>query len=174
MNEEVVFQTSYPKGLFRDVLLDSHGVVIWERPWQSNVITTGLQIVLAQRVKGDGNPINFWAVGSGEAIWDNPGQTLPSPEERATRTTLFNEVFRKAIPPAQITFVGQAPSNQIEIQMEFTAEELPANNLQLREFGLFSSITNSLNLGFLINHRIHPRIDMQEGFTLQRTLRLTF
>lgn len=175
MSEERVFQSSYPKGLFQDILLGPTGTVIWKRPWQSNVIVVGLRTVLAQRVKGEeGEPINFWAIGSGEVIWDETNEEPPAPEERVNRITLFNETFRKPIPPTQIEFVGEDPSPQIEIQMEFTTAELPADNLQLREFGLFSSETDSRDSGFMINHRIHPRIDMQEGFTLQRTLRLTF
>jgi hypothetical protein len=174
MNEERVFKSYYPKGLFQDSLLGPTGDLIWQRPWQSNVIVVGLRTVLAQRAKGEGEPINFWAVGSGEVIWDEINEEPPSPTARVNRTALFNETFRKPIPLTQIEFVGTGPSNQIQIQMEFTTDELPPDNVQLREFGLFSSEDNSPNSGFMINHRIHPRIDMQEGFTLQRTLRLTF
>ena len=45
---------------------------------------------------------------------------------------------------------------------------------QLREFGLFAGGDTNPDSGILINHRVHPRIDLDDGFPIERILRLTF
>jgi hypothetical protein len=178
MNEETVFKNHFPEGEYRDVLIGPHGKLLWEMPWQRNLIVEGLRRLLAALIKGDpqGNPVAFFAVGTGQEVWDDG--TLPSKATQRTRTQLYNEAGRKAIPPGQITFLGGSFTNRLEINMEFITADIPPGtgnqNRRLREFGLFAAGTSALNSGILINHRIHSRIDMQEGFTLQRTLRLTF
>jgi hypothetical protein len=176
MAEETVLQNGFPKGEHRDILLDPSGEVIWERPWQSNLIVDGLRSLLAGLLKGDAavSRLNFWAVGVGADAWDDGA--LPTEEERRERTILFTEVGRKPLDDSQITFVGGTITNQLEITTDFVVEDLMAGpeNRQLREFGLFANGNPTPGNGLLINHRIHPRIDMQEGFTLQRVLRLTF
>jgi hypothetical protein len=138
----------------------------------------GLRNVLAALVKGEGQPLKFWAVGTGREAWDNqpPGDSLNA--ERLQLTQLYRETKRKLILADKITFVGStpsSPSNQLQIRIDFVAADIPTiGDRQLREFGLISGGSDDPNTGFLINHRIHPRIDLQEGFTLQRTLRLTF
>lgn len=178
MLEETIFQTEYPKGEFRDRLLSPQQALIWERPWQHNLIVNSLRRLLAALIKGDpqGEQLMFWAVGTGEAAWDDG--TLPPEATRRTLEQIYTETARKAIPPDQITFLGGAFTNQLEIRLDFTTADIPPGpgnqNWRLREFGLFAGGTAAPNSGILINHRIHPRIDMQEGLTLQRTLRLTF
>jgi hypothetical protein len=178
MSTERVFADGYPRGACQDVLLGPEGEVIWRDPWRRNLIVDGLRRLLAALTMGDpqGVPLAFWAVGTGEEIWDDG--TLPSEAARRTRTELYNETARKAIPPDQITFLDGTFTNRLEISMEFVATDIPAGpgnqNWRLRELGLFAGGDASANSGVLINHRIHPRIDMQPGFTLQRTLRLTF
>jgi hypothetical protein len=178
MIEEIIFKDHYPKGEFYDRLVSLEGSVIWEGPWQSNLIVNSLRRLLAALVKGDpqGQHVMYWAVGTGEAAWDSG--TLPSEAARRSLEQIYNETARKAIPPNQITFLGGSFTNQLEIRLDFTTGDIPPGpgnqNWQLREFGLFAGGGATLNSGILINHRIHPRIDMQDGFTLQRTLRLTF
>jgi hypothetical protein len=178
MSEGTDVRDHFPRGECLDILLGPRGERRWERPWQRNVIAEGLRRLLAALVKGDpqGTPLAFWAVGTGEESWD--GGTLPSEEERRVRTQLFNETGRKAIPPGQISFLGGDFTNRLEISIEFIAADIPPGpgnqNWRLREFGLFAGGTDATNSGLLINHRMHPRIDMQDGFTLQRILRLTF
>lgn len=176
MLKKKVFKNHTPAGEFRDILFDPDGKLVWETPWQHNLIVDALRRLLAALVKGDalGEPLSFWAVGTGEEVWDDG--TLPPEAARRTRTTLFNETGRKAIPAGQITFMGGPFTNRLEITMEFTTADIPggATDWRLREFGLFAGGTTTAGSGILINHRIHPRIDLQAGFTLQRTLRLTF
>lgn len=178
MIEEPLFKYYLPRGEFQDTLSDSAGNIIWQTPWQPNLIVNGLRNVLAALVKGEGQPLTFWAVGTGRDAWDSvpPGESLNA--ERLQLTQLYRETKRKPIPANQMTFVGStpaSPSNQLQIRVDFVAADIPTiGDRQLREFGLISGGTAASNTGVLINHRIHPRIDLQEGFTLQRTLRLTF
>jgi hypothetical protein len=159
-------------GEHRDMLLGPDGEVVWERPWASNVIVDSLRNLLAALVKGDpqGVHLGFWAVGSGEAAWDSA--PAPADAVRRTRTTLYNETGRKPISPAQIAFIGGSFTNRLEILSSFTTADVPAG--PLREFGVFAGGSAAPGSGVLVNHRVHPRIDMQTGLTLQRTLRLTF
>jgi hypothetical protein len=161
-----------PAGRHRDVLVGPDGRVLWERTWASNVIADSLGPLLAALVKGDpqGASIAWWAVGSGESQWD----AGPPPDDavRRGRTRLYAETGRAAVAPGQITFLGGTFTNRLEIISSFTTAEVPAG--PLREFGLFAGGTSAADSGVLVNHRVHPRIDMQQGFTLQRTLRLTF
>jgi hypothetical protein len=174
MIEESLFKYCYPQGEFQDTLIDVDGQVIWQTPWQPNLIVDGLRKVLAALMKGEGEALTYWAVGTGQDNWDSQ---LPSDEERRKRTSLYRETRRKPINAGQITFVGGTPSesNQLQIRVDFLAQDIPViGDRRLREFGLISGGNDNANTGILINHRIHPRIDLQEGFTLQRTLRLTF
>jgi hypothetical protein len=91
-----------------------------ESPWRHNLIAEGLRRMLAALVKRDpqGAPLAFWAVGTREEAWDDG--TLPSKEARRTRTQLFNETGRRAIPSEQMTFLGGDFTNRLEISLEFT------------------------------------------------------
>lgn len=160
-------------GQHRDVLRGADGRVVWVREWQHNVIVNSLRALLAALVKGDpqGAKVGWWAVGAGAAPWDSP----PGPPADAVRqgyTHLVAEVGRKAIPAGAIVFLGGAFTNRLEMTSSFTTADVPAG--PLREFGLFAGGSAAADSGVLINHRAHPRIDMQPGFTLERTLHLTF
>lgn len=175
MTEEIVFRKIRPAGEYRDMVFDSHGELLWETPWKHNLIVDGFRGLLAALVKGDpqGEPVTFWAVGTGQEVWDNGTQSQPSDSSRLTLTKLYNETGRKLIPPENITFIGGSFTNRLEITTNFTTADLASagngnENWRLREFGLFS------RSGVLVDHIVHPRIDMQDGFTLQRTLRLIF
>jgi hypothetical protein len=176
MIEETLFQHHFPRGEYQDILFGPDGNIVWQTPWQSNLIVNGLGIALAALMKGEGNRLTFWAVGSGEEEWDGPTPNLPSEKDLLKRDALYNETSRKEIPRDKIE-TNPLQTNQLQIRMDFIASDIPSDkSLSLREFGLFAggSIDPDEDLGILINHRIHPRIDLQEGFTLQRTLRLTF
>jgi len=166
----------WPAGVFRDVLTDGSGRQVWARDWQHNLIVDGLRKVLAALVKGDaqGSPADFWAVGTGDPSWDSG--SVPPDSSRLTLTQLYVETARKPLAAGQITFVGGAFTNRLEVTAAFSTADIPGGpaTWSLREFGLVSGGSVAANSGVLINHRIHPRIDMQPGFTLQRTLRLTF
>lgn len=179
MFQETMFRKRSPTGKYRDVLLNSQGQILWEKAWCPNLIVNGLSNLLAALVKGDpqGQRLMFWAIGRGVATWDEG--VRPANEERLTRNTLYNEVGRKEIPPAQMTFLDDSlnpqtgASHLLQITLSFSTTEdgIPAGSL--REFGLFSG-GDATHPSILINHVIHPQIDLQENFMLQRTLRLNF
>jgi hypothetical protein len=174
--EEEIARRAWPTGEVRDVLVDGAGRPVWTRDWQHNLIVNGLRNVLAALVMGDaqGAPADFWAIGTGDPSWDSGN--VPPDSSRLTLTQLYTETARKPLGVGQITFVGGTFTNRIEVTAEFDTTDIPGGpaTWSLREFGLFSGGSAAANSGVLINHRIHPRIDMQAGFTLQRTLRLTF
>ncbi len=162
-----------PCGAYRDVLLGPAGEVVWEQSWQPNLIVNSLRSLLAALIKGDpqGQPLAFWAVGSGYDTWDTGA--VPSDADRLGLTGLYAETGRKPLPPEQITFVGGSLTNRLEISAQFSVADIAGPVLSLREFGLFAGGSTAAGSGTLINHRIHPRIDLQVGFTLTRVLRLT-
>lgn len=176
MLTEEISKRNWPRGEHQDILLGPTGEVIWVRSWQSNVIVNGLREVLAGLIKGDPvvSPLNYWAVGTGDPTWDSVSS--PEDDERRDWTQLYNEVARKELPASQINFEGGTLSNRLQISVEFAATDIAGadENRRLREFGLFARGEADTNSGIMINHRIHPRIDLQEGFPLQRILRLTF
>jgi len=162
-----------PSGVHRDVLRGPHDEVVWVGEWGHNVVVDGLRALLAALVKGDpqGHPLGWWAVGAGAASWDAPPGAPPD-ATRQTFAQLVAEVGRKAITTGAVMFLGGSFTNRLEIISSFTTADVPAG--PLREFGLFGGGTAAASSGVLINHRAHPRIDMQPGFTLERTLHLTF
>jgi hypothetical protein len=174
MIEERVFEHSPPMGKYQDTLVNASGEVIWKTPWQHNVIVEGLGKLVAALLKGDtqGSHIAYWAVGIGEDSWE---RETPKDSERREWTALKTETGRKAIPEDQIIFLDGDFTNQLQITAEFTTADIPggADQWKLREFGLFAGGDATPNSGTLINHRTHPRIDLQDGFTLKRTLNLT-
>ena len=175
MAEETIFDAKFPRGEHRDILIGPHGNVIWARPWQHNLIVDELRKLLAALMKGDmqASPLSFWAIGTGLETWDDG--PLPSDDERITKTKLYSETSRKPI--ENITFLNGDFTNQLGINIQFTLDDISGDveNARLREFGLFAGgKADERDSGILVNHRIHPRIDLQEGLTLDRTLRLTF
>ena len=164
---------SVATGLHRDVLRDRAGNVVWVRDWGPNVLVDGLRSLLAALLKGDphGAGLGFWAVGAGTAAWDAP-TGVPAEPVRRTWTGLADEVARKPLAAGAITFVGGSFTNVIEVTASFTAADVPAG--PLREFGLFAGGSAALGSGVLVNHRVHPRLDVAAGFSVDRTVRLTF
>jgi hypothetical protein len=160
-------------GLHRDVLRDPAGEIVWVRDWAPNVLVDGLRSLLAALLKGDpqGAGLGFWAVGAGTAAWDAP-TGVPVDSVRRAWTGLAAEVARKPLTAGAMTFVGGTLTNVIEVTTHLTAADVPAG--PLREFGLFAGGTAALGSGVLVNHRVHPRIDVAAGFSLDRTVRLTF
>jgi len=94
-------------------------------------------------------------------------------------THLAAEIARQALTPEQIVYLDDAgepsetPTNCLEVAAEFKGKNLVSNGFQsLREFGLFGGdATDVPDSGFMIDHVIHPRIDLSPGDTLERNLR---
>jgi hypothetical protein len=180
MTEEIIFHHHYPQGEYRDILVGPQGDIVWERPWQHNLIVEGMSRLLAALLKGDRRSasLTHWAVGAGMTEWDRGSQ--PTDNDLRKRTKLYQETARIPIASGRgIDFLSNGTptgkmTDKLAITINLTADQLPDDRQQLREFGLFAGGKNTPNDGFLINHRIHSLIEMKRGFTLQRTLRLTF
>lgn len=172
MIQETLYTPGYPRGEYQDTLIGPQGEVIWQRPWQHNLIVKGMGELLTRRMKGNGSDrIAWWALGRGEGAWDDEAmfETVKKKNEKKSRQKLVNLVKRIPIEPSYIVYAGDnpdIPTDTLEIKMDFTVPEIPQG--PLREFGLMS------DQGVLLNYHIHPRIDLTQGSTLRRTLHLSF
>jgi len=167
------------KGYYNDLLIDAHDRVREDRGWRANLIVEGCNRLLAALMKGQQGlgGILYLAVGEGVKEWDG---ALPQPQPAATR--LSKEILRRPIAAEDIIFLDSAgqpsatPTGRLQISIELSRADFPANGFRpVREFGLFGgNATAAVDSGFMINHVIHPRIDITPGLTLCRTLRLDF
>ncbi|MEW6519548.1 MAG: hypothetical protein AB1461_09060 [Thermodesulfobacteriota bacterium] len=167
------------KGYYNDLLIDGHDRVRLDRGWRPNLIVEGCSRLLAALMKGQPGlaGILFLAVGEGLQEWD---AALPHPQPAATR--LAREILRRPIAPEEIIFLDSAglptaaPTNRLQISIALILADFPAGGFQpVREFGLFGgNATAEPGSGLLLNHVIHPRIDITPRLTLHRTLRLDF
>ncbi|MFZ5765278.1 MAG: hypothetical protein ACOY4H_06740 [Thermodesulfobacteriota bacterium] len=165
-------------GYYHDRLLASNRLPI-DRGWRPNRIMNGCGVLLASLIRGGGNltGIIFVAVGEGMKSWDGEAAT-PNP----TATRLASELMRRPLPADSIVFLDEAdrpasnPTARLAIEIRLAREDFAGTTPQaLREFGLFGgNATAAANSGILLNHVIHPRIDLTAGLTLHRTLRLDF
>jgi hypothetical protein len=165
------------EGYYRDRLCDSQNRTIWDGGWRANRVVERCNGLLAALMKGEPgfSGILYWAVGEGEAAWDN---LMPSPS--GDDRELSNEVARKALSAEEIVFLDEnneaveEPTSRLQIGTTFTPEELGGDR-PLREFGLFGGdATETANSGWMIDYVIHPRIQLSEEMTLTRNLHLTF
>lgn len=167
------------KGYYRDQLLDDGNKLVQDCGWRSNRIVYDCNRLLAALMKGHEGlaGVLYLAAGGGLPQWDGEVvQPLP------TTSQLTNELGRRTLQPADIIFLDNSnlpsatPTSRLEIHCQFTREDFAENGAQsLREFGLFGGdASDSAGSGFMINHVIHPRIDLINNITLIRTLRLDF
>lgn len=165
------------RGRYRDVLTDSQGRVRWDSGWRPNLVVHQCNLLLAALMKRHRGVrgILYWAVGEGESDWDALCHS-PRPDD----TRLVAEIARQALTPDQIVYLDDAlaptetPTSRLEITAEFSGDDVSAPQ-SLREFGLFGGdATAAADSGFMVNHVIHPRIDLSPGDTLSRSLRLMF
>lgn len=140
-----------------------------------NIVVDSISKLISALIKNDsayaeGNL--YWAVGTGQSTWDTAPYNPVS-----TNTKLINEVFRKRI--TKRTFIDSAGNPTAiatnRLQLEITVESSEANGLSLREFGIFGgNVTGTKDSGVMINHKIHSRIDKEEGMIVERSVRFTF
>jgi hypothetical protein len=163
------------QGRYRDTVTDRRGRRIFETPYRPNLVVDGAFALLAALLKREPamEGILYWAVGAGDASWD---ERRPAPDPRTAR--LLAEVDRREVPREAIRYAGAhgtddaEPSTDLEIRLTF---EWPDEDVTLREFGLFGGAASRRpGTGILINHVIHGRIDLVRGQRLSRQLRLSF
>jgi hypothetical protein len=167
------------RGFYKDKLTNSNKQIIWESNWNSNLIVRNCNILLASLMKRhEGmHGILYWAVGEGAGDWASQ-PVRPN----LTDSILAKELIRKPIPTSNIGYIDSegnpttTPSNQLEITSEFKGEDFSSGGpKQLREFGLFGgNATEEIESGIMINHVIHPRIDITPELTLVRKVYFDF
>ena len=168
-------------GMFRDMLCDERGRVVWERPWVKNVIVTDCRRLLAGFLRGAPTAtlsIQGLQVGAGLATWDGTGPPAPNP----TQASLVDP-FPFTVPAAALQkdflaggVVSATPTNRLQIRATLGAgvppwPDIHHPDITLREFGLIASLDG---VPVLINYRTHPAIAKDPVSTLERTIWLVF
>ena len=162
------------KGIIKDKIIYEDGR-IEVREWEHNTIVNDVAKLLTCLLKGQSGykGISYWAIGSGLASWDT---TTPAPTVNDTGCT--TEIFRKAIPVANIKFISDtgevtsSPTKTIQIDLVFDKGEGTGT---WREFSIFGgNATTSPNSGLAINHRTHGRIEKTATMVVERSMRFVF
>ncbi len=156
------------KGRFKDSLYTPNNEMIKDFLWQSNIIVYPCLDLVANLLKNHPGMkgVLYLAVGEGAEKWDEN----PPNEEPSTRQ-LVKEIFRKSIDPTRGMSYSEEAKTLI-INIEFGPDEAVGT---LREFGLFGGdATDTINSGFLINYKIHPKIEKTTPKILRRTIYLSF
>ena len=169
-------------GMFRDVLRDRTGRVVWESGWVKNVIVTDCRRLLAGFMRGAPTTvfgIQGLQVGAGNALWDAPpGPPVPS----AGQVALVDpSPFTVPLASLQLSYlsgtsVSATPTDRLQIFATLGPGVPPwpdgtHASSTLREFGLVAQLDGN---PVLINYRTHPAIPKDPFSTLERTIWLTF
>ena len=150
-----------------------NGELVEEIKGQNLVVNSFLHLVMCLLKQQNGySGIQYWAVGSGSASWD---ENLINPSLGDTKLT--REIGRVPISPADISFLNSnfdkvsTLTNIIQIEHTFGTDEC---NGVWREFGIFGgNASATLNTGIMINKRNHPVITKTEEMTIERVMRFT-
>ncbi len=168
-------------GLYRDVLRDDRGRVVWERDWRANTIVGDFRRLLAGFVRGTPTStegIVGLRVGAGSDTWDAAPPPSPPPG-----TTSLVDANPHTVPRSDLTFeylvggaASAAPTNRLQIVASLGPNVPPwpdpnHASATLREFGLVGRLDGA---DVLLNYVIHPAIAKDPASTLQRTIWLVF
>ncbi len=167
-------------GMYRDILYDGSGQVVWDRGWKSNAIVGDCRKLLATFMGGTSPSLGIQGlrVGMGLDSWDATG----TPAATASQAALVDVHSFKVLPAnLQIDFldggtVSPNPTNRLQI-VATLGPHVPSwpdgNHVtsNLREFGLIGSLNGAETL---INYVTHPVIVKDPLSTLTRTIWLTF
>lgn len=175
------YTTLQLRGVYRDILRDPQGRVIWKQEWTSNTIVNDCRRLLAAFIHGAPTTsmgIQGLLVGAGSESWDASGPSAPS----GTETQLVDpNPYLVSGAPLQLEYlqgntVSVVPTNRVQIEATL-GPNIPnwpdANHLtgNLREFGLVAELGGS---PVLINYVTHAVIAKDPTSTLERTIWLIF
>ncbi|UHQ22244.1 hypothetical protein LVB77_16455 [Lysobacter sp. 5GHs7-4] len=170
-----------PQGMYRDVLRDADGRVIWDRGWAKNAILTDCRRLLAAFMGGTPGAtlgIQGLAVGAGLASWDQ----VPPPPPTGNETGL-TDPSPFVVPGAALDFTfmdgpvpSATPTNRLQIVATLGPNVPPWPNGShasgnLREFGLIAQLGGAPTQ---INLVRHPVVAKDPASTLERTIWLVF
>jgi hypothetical protein len=184
------------RGMYRDVLRDQSGRVVWDSQWNKNAIVVDCRKLLAAFIRSgpagpppSSPPANPYAqgilgirVGAGSDSWDNT-TTTASPSDTALTDTNYYTLSRTD-PDFKIDFldtntsaVVSTATTKLQIVAKFGPNKPnwpdggPHPTGTLREFGLYGQIEGTQ---VLINYVRHPAIAKDPQSTLERTIWLNF
>jgi beta-lactam-binding protein with PASTA domain len=128
------------------------------------VCFTALDLIGALLTGDAPGGIAYLAVGTGDPAWD----AQPPPPDRS-RTTLTAEIYRIRLRPGvEISYDSVTGAVDVRVSLGPGVATGP-----LRELGLFGGPATPMpGSGFLVNHKVHDRIDKAAGDTVNRELRL--
>jgi hypothetical protein len=168
-------------GLYRDVLTDPDGNVVWDGGTRKNLIVLGFRVLIACFVRGTPAALGVQSlrVGTGLAAWD----VLPDPPV-VTQSALVDP-NPYIVPGADLQFawvdsvngvVVPGPTNILQIRA-ILGPGVPSwpdaahPTSTLREFALFGELAGN---AWMLNSVRHPAIVKDPVSTLTRTLWLVF
>ncbi len=169
------------RGVYRDVVEDAEGGVVYDSGWVSNTIATSCRVLLASFINNDptANGLRYLAVGRGEDAWDSDGAPAPDPDVNTTLVQAYEPPIDVA--DLEVVYLNAAgevqeePTSCIRITATLEADyPQPVTGLStypLREFGLFGELGG---VPYMLNNVRHPRIDKAASETLIRVVRLSF
>jgi len=163
------------QGIYRDIVHDASGCLVYDSRWSSNCIVDTAWPLLSGLLKNtpDFHGIMYWAVGTGDPVWDSEHIIA-----ECSALRLYNEVARVPVAAEDMTYLNPdgSESEQTTSRLEVNANFSWLNETHiLREFGIYGgNASESANSGYLINYVIHPAIELTSGSTLTRRLRFNF
>lgn len=176
------------RGMYRDVLRDPAGRVVWDAGWKKNTIVADCRRLLAALMRGGSNALGIQGlqVGSGSDTWDQPGMMpvagpattkLVDPKPFTVNAAVPGATFQMAYLMANSATPSNAPTNRLQIVATLGPNvpnwpkpgEHPSSTL--REFGLVAQLEGQPTL---VNYVIHPAIPKDPASTLERTIWLIF
>jgi len=174
------------KGMYRDILKDPGGGVIWDSGWQSNVIVQRCRILLAAFMKNDENPMGIQCLklGQGDPGWDSLDEP-PKPEE-TVNLLVDPQPVEFEIGESNLAYLdenddtSEEPTNALQITVTLGVNQPPPPDddltyYPLREFGLFGKYGNEdESEDYMIDCIRHPVICKDKSATLVRVVKLFF
>ncbi len=176
------YPTIHLKGVFRDVLRDGDGNVIWDSGIRSNAIVDDCRRLLAGFMRGAPTGsigIQGLRVGAGDPAWD----AMPAPPPASTTQTALVDPAPFLLPLVDLQLdyltggvVSATPTNNLQIVASLAPGVPPwpdaaHTTATLREFGLVAELDGS---PVLIDYVTHPAIAKDPLSTLDRTIWLVF
>jgi hypothetical protein len=167
-------------GMYRDVLRDRDGRVVWDRGWGRNAIALDCRRLLAGLIGGPAPSLGIQGlrVGQGLDAWDLTSPPVPTP---AQKKLVDPNPFLVPMAALQRDFIDggtvtNTPTNRLQIVATLGPNVPPWPDAShtsgnLREFGLVGKLDG---IETLINYVTHPVIVKDPASTLTRTIWLVF
>ncbi len=168
------------KGIYRDLLKEANGQVLYDSGWVPNTIVERCRILLAGFMKNEpSNGIQFLAVGRGLNAWDISGAPAPDTKTTTDLVTRFEPTI--AVAELGLVYLDEGanavggPTNRLQVTATlppgYPVPISPLSTYPLREFGLFGRFGG---IDFMINSIRHPVIHKDAAATLIRVIQLHF